>query len=472
MAEASPSTPAAASTEVSPSAETADATAATDAPADVRADAPADAEPRPADPPLPTVVLEVGAQFVGVVHNDGGRGGMVVLTHHPKRISRAKVGAARALKDHSLVWGLVTGVIKGGADVDLEGLRAFAPASHMTHYLGGDLTHLVGKRLDFYVTQYKKRGRDVVVSRKPLLEAEAKKAREEALAKIEIGAVVDGIVRSVVTFGAFVDIGGIEGLVPLPEMSHNRSDRPSDVFKAGETVAVKIMKLDERGKVWLSRKAAVADPWGEVAKKYAVGTKHTGKIVRIQPFGAFVELENGIDGLIHFPDLVLFGATGVSGMKKVEDINELVKIGDSIDVVVAHVESGAHRIGLHPALAGEYAEETPQKITVGKMVKAVVFAAEPGGVLVRIIGATGRLARGYVSGAGTGTQRGTDLRKLFPAKMAIEAKVLEIDPKRAEIKLSIKALNDETERHAFQQYRAQVKTAARFTLGDILNKKK
>ena len=422
------------------------------------------------DPPLPQVILQVGAQFVGVVHNDGGRGGLMVLTHHPKRASKAKVRVAQALKDHSLIEGLVTGVIKGGVEVDVDGLRAFVPGSHMALHLGSDLSPFVAKRLEFYVTQYAKRGRDVVLSRKPLLEIEARKARELALATLQVGAEMEGTVRSVVPFGAFVDVGGIEGLVPLQEMSHNRSDGPSDVFKAGEKTQVKVLKIDDRGKVWLSRKATIPDPWSEVAKKYAVGTKHSGKVVRIQPFGAFVELESGIDGLIHAADMVR-PEKGMSGMKRVEDPNEVVKVGDEAEVVVAHLDLSSHKIGLHFALGGALADEEPQKVVVYKMVKAVVVGVEAGGLFMRLRGVTGRNARAYITAAATGTARGTELRKPFPVGKEVEAKVLEIDPKAGEAKLSIKALAEESERSAYNAYRAQVKTAAKFTFGDLLAKK-
>jgi small subunit ribosomal protein S1 len=224
---------------------------------------PEPAAPEPAapegQPQLPRVIMEPGAPFVGLVHNDGGRGGLVVLTHHPKRVQKAKAVVSDASRSGALIFGLVTGTIKGGVEVDVDGLRAFAPASHVELRPGADLSHLVGKRLPFAVTQYAKRGRDVVLSRRAMLEAEAKERREEALKNIEIGSVVDGIVRTVVPFGAFVDVGGVEGLVPLSEMSHNRADQPKDVFKVNETVKVKILRLDERGKLWLSRKAAIED---------------------------------------------------------------------------------------------------------------------------------------------------------------------------------------------------------------------
>lgn len=414
-------------------------------------------------PQLPRVILEPGAPFVGLVHNDGGRGGLVVLTHHPKRLSKAKRLVADASKSGALVFGLVTGTIKGGVEVDVDGLRAFAPASHVELRPGADLSHLVGKRLPFAVTQYAKRGRDVVLSRRSLLEGEAKEKREEALKKLEMGAVVEGVVRTVVPFGAFIDVGGVEGLVPLSEMSHNRADQPKDVFKVGETQKVKILRVDEKGKLWLSRRAAIEDPWGQVASKYAQGTKHTGKVARLQPFGAFIELESGIDGLIHTADL---------SVKRIEHPEEVVKVGDEIEVVVASVDSRQHRIALHPAPTGEAANETPQRVQLHKTVKVVVVAVETGGLTVRVLGATGRNARGFVSASATGTPRGTELRKLFPVGKELEAKIIEMDPRRGELKLSVKALNEETERNAYQQYRAQVKREAKFgTFADLLAKR-
>ena len=234
--------------------------------------------PRPA-PYAPPIVLEVGAHFVGLVHNDGSRGGLIVLTRHPRRIRASKLATSAAFREKTLITGLVTGVVRGGVEVDVDGLRAFAPGSHLDLRPGADLRPLVGRRLDFLVTQYGKRGRDVVLSRRPMLESEAKAHRAEALERVQVGAVVPAVVKSVVSFGAFLDLGGVEGLVTLQEMSHNRGDAPHDVFRVGETVDVRIIRMDEKGKIWLSRKSAIPDPWDDAMKKYAVGTRHTGKIV-------------------------------------------------------------------------------------------------------------------------------------------------------------------------------------------------
>ena len=168
------------------------------------------------------------------------------------------------------------------------------------------------------------------------------------------------------------------------------------------------------------------------------------------------------DGLIHLADLSL---------KRIEGPEEVVKVGDSVDVVVSHVDSSNHKIALHPALQGEAANETPQKVVPHKPLKAKVIAIESGGLVVRILGATGRNARGYVTAAGTGTPRGTELRKAFTVGQAIEGKVIELDPRRGEVKLSIKALSEDQERSAYQQYRQQLKAEARFTFGDLLKGK-
>ena len=176
-----------------------------------------------------------------------------------------------------------------------------------------------------------------------------------------------------------------------------------------------------------------------------------------------MELEDGIDGLIHSADL---------SIKRIEHPEEVVKVGEELEVVVSSVDSHQHRIALHPAPTGEAANEEPQKIAPGKMVKVVVVVVEANGLIVRLRGATGRNARGFISGMATGTPRGTELRKLFPVGKELEVKIIEMDPRRGEIKLSIKALAEETERNAYQQYRAQVKREAKFgTLADLLAKR-
>ncbi|HEY3256078.1 MAG TPA: S1 RNA-binding domain-containing protein, partial [Polyangiaceae bacterium] len=205
------------------------------------------------------LVPAVGDRFVARIHNDGVRGGLVVLTRKPLREEESKPKVEQAAKDGSLVSGLITGVIKGGVEVDIDGLRAFAPASGMDlHPANANFAVLVGQRVEFKVVQYEKGGRDVVVSRRPMLEAEAHERRKHAITLLQEGQVMNGVVRTVVEWGAFValpEAENLEGLVHASEASHDARVPLTELFRAGDRIEVKITKIDERGKIWLSRKA-------------------------------------------------------------------------------------------------------------------------------------------------------------------------------------------------------------------------
>jgi ribosomal protein S1 len=409
------------------------------------------------------LVPDVGDRFVAHIHGDGSRGGLVVLTRKPLREEETKPRLEELAKSGDAVPGLVTGIVKGGLEVDVDGVRAFAPGSHMDLRPGADLAHLIGRRLEFTVAQYAKRGRDVVVSRKSFIEAEAKEQRKSSLSKLEVGAVVKGIVKSVVQYGAFVaipDADDVEGLVHMTEASHDRNAKLADIFHVGAEIEVKVLRVDDKGKLWLSHKAAIADPWQEAMKTYAQGTRHVGKVLRLLPFGAFIELAPGIEGLLHTADL---------SYRRIEHPSELLKEGDDIDVVVADIDRGSHKIALHPGPPPGEENEPKQRIIPHKGVKIAVVAAESAGLVVRVIGVTGRHGRGFIPAGHTGTERGTDLRKHFPPGTRLEAKVLEIDPRRGEAKLSLRALKEDTEKAAYNEYRASVAKASKFgTLGDLL----
>lgn len=406
-----------------------------------------------------------GDQFLATVASVGIRGGMLVLSRTAADLDKAREAAEAASKSNEPIEGFVTGVVKGGLEVDLHGLRAFAPASHMDLRHGVDLTYLVGQRLDFFVTQYAKKGRDVVVSRKRMLEEEARQVRAGILSTLEPGTVHQGIVRTVMPWGVFValpEAAGIEGLVHLTEASHDRGAKLQEIFRVGEPIEVKVVRIDEKGKLWLSRKAAQSDPWEEVKQKYAVGTKHRGKVVRLQAFGAFIELESGIDGLCHTADL---------SIKPIEGPQEVVKVGDEIDVVVASSDPSGHRIGLHPALPAGSEDEPKQRVQLYKPIKAAVVQTSEAGLLVRILGVTGRAARGFVPAGQTGTPRGADLRKEFPVGQVLDAKVIDMDVRKSDVKLSVRALKDDAEKQAYQQYRAGVARDAKFgTFADLMKK--
>ncbi|MCU0683636.1 MAG: S1 RNA-binding domain-containing protein [Polyangiaceae bacterium] len=410
------------------------------------------------------LIPAVGDRFVAQVIGDGSRGGLVVISRRPLREEEAKPVLEKAFEEKTQVTGLITGAIKGGVEVYVGGLRAFAPASHVDLRLGSDLSHLIGQTLPFFVEQYAKRGRDVVLSRRAILEESHKKNRETSLAKLAVGSSVKGVVRSIVQWGAFVAIPSaddVEGLVHISEISHDPRVRAQDALKIGEEIDVKILRIDEKGKLWLSKKATEADPWEALRSKYAPGTRHKGTVARIQPFGAFITLEQGLDGLLATPDL---------SIKRIEKPEDVIKEGQEIDVIVASMDASTKRIALHPA-PPEAEAGLRQRVAPHKIIKVAIVAAEARGLVVRILGATGRHARGFVPAGHTGTPRGTDLRKQFPVNSEHEVKVLEVDPKRGEAKLSVKAVREDSEKASYNEYRASVAKEAKFgTFADLLKK--
>lgn len=420
------------------------------------------------------LVPAVGDRFVASVLRDGSRGGLVVLSRKPLREEAAKAQALEASKSGGLVKGLITGVIKGGVEVSIAGLRAFAPASGMDlHPQNANFASLLGQVLEFKVTQCDEKARDVVVTRRPMLEAEAHERRKTALKLLSEGQVLKGTVRTIVEWGAFValsDAGGLEGLVHISEASHDPKAKIGDLFKPGDELEVKITKIDERGKIWLSRRALLEDPWAEARGKYAAGKIMKATVSRLEPFGAFVKLDDDIDGLIHTSDLM---AAPQYGYKKIEHPREVIAEGAEIDVVISHFDAKNRKVTLQVALPEDKRGEAPQKIAKNNVVQAEVVRGEAAGIIVRILGVTGRGSRGFIPAGQTGTARGTDLRKKFKEGTPLTLKVIDVDPRRGEPKLSIKQAAEDEERRAHREYRKQVAKDSGFgTLGDLLAKLK
>ncbi|RLB64799.1 MAG: 30S ribosomal protein S1 [Deltaproteobacteria bacterium] len=408
-----------------------------------------------------------GEQMIAKVKSVSTRGGMLMLGPDPwdATQSRAELRAALEMNTQLDFW--VTGVIKGGLEVDYKGVRAFAPASHVELRPGSDLSHWLGEKLGFVVTRYGKKGRDVVVSRKETLQAEHKVKRAEELTKLEPGMKCKAIVRTVLQWGAFValpDFADVEGVIHMTEASHNRSARLNDLFRPGGKIEVEVLRIDEKGKLWLSHKATTADPWDEAAKKYATGTRLTGKVVRLTDFGAFVQLEPGIDGLCHVADL---------SFSPVDHPKEVVSEGTDLDVVVAYLDIKARKVTLHPAPPDDEKDHpTIRKVQLYKIVDVVVMQIRDGGLGVRIVGATGRNARAFIPSGQTGTPRGTDLRKSFPLGKRLQAKVIDADSRRGEPRLSIRAVKQDAEKQAYRDYRKKVQRESSFgTFADLLKDK-
>jgi small subunit ribosomal protein S1 len=413
------------------------------------------------------LVPEVGDRFVAQVLGDGSRGGLVVLTRKPLREEEAKPKAEQAAKDGTLVKALVTGVIKGGVEVIYEGLRAFAPASGVDlHPRTANFQNLVGQVLEFKITSYEKQGREVILSRRPMLEKEAHERRKKAREVLKEDSEMQGIVRTVVEWGAFValpEAENLEGLIHASEISHNPRDRVTDVLKPGQKLKVKIQKIDEKGKIWLSRKALIEDPFAKLIEGIKVGDTIDGEITRVEDFGAFVKIADGFEGLCHASDL---------SIERVNDAREVIKAGATMKMLVHHIDAGQRRVALHPALPEDKADEERQKVARNAKIKVEIVKVDKPGLVVRVLGATGRQARGYIPAGQTGTPRGAELRKHFNVGEQFEALVIDVDSRRGEAKLSINRLHQDEERRAHKEYRAKVKAEANFgTLGDLLKQK-
>jgi small subunit ribosomal protein S1 len=355
------------------------------------------------------------------------------------------------------IEGKVTGVNKGGLEVDVGGARAFCPMSQIdTRRVEDDeVKAMLGQMMRFAVTEIRDGGKSVVLSRRTLREREASEAAARVMSDIVVGAVLTGTVTSVRDFGAFVDLGGVEGMIPRSEIAHDRSVSVADALQAGNTVQVQVREVKEK-KITLSLKSLMADPWEEL--QIVEGRVAAGTVMRTTEFGLFVRLAPGVEGLLHVSELG-------RGDKPAD--------GEEVRVVVKKIDRAAKKISLVPAPEGAVVGGTvaTNAIKVGAIVTGAVERIEQYGIFVQIDGTKGRAGRGLVPSAELGVPRGTDLRKTFPEGTKVTAKVLETGEGR--LRLSIKGASADEERADFEAARG--KAAAPTSLGtfaDLLKGKK
>lgn len=305
------------------------------------------------------IKVAVGDEVTAMVAGRDEESNCLVLKKKSGGGGRGAEAAAeiqRAFEAGLAVEGRITGMNKGGLEVDVNGVRAFCPVSQIENRFVEDASGYVGQRHVFRIIRYETPGGgkrpNIVLSRRALLQEEADAKATEARANLSVGAIVTGRVTSLTTYGAFIDLGGVEGLLHVSEIGHSRLARPEDALKVDQEVEVQILKI-EQGKddkrterISLSRKALERDPWRDAASRYAEGTVVTGKVVRLETFGAFVELSPGLDGLVHISEL----AQG----KRLQHSKEAVKIGQELQVKVLGVETSRRRISLGVAGEGEH----------------------------------------------------------------------------------------------------------------------
>ncbi len=361
------------------------------------------------------------------------------------------------------VEGLVTGERKGGYTVRIFGKDAFCPYSQIDLHSGSDPSTYLGNRFAFRITEYSDRGRNVVLSRKEILEEERLKLLAELKKTLQPGDVLTGTVRNLTNFGAFVDIGGMEGLIPMAELAWHRVGDPSEVLETGQEITVKVLNLDwNRDRVSLSLKQTLENPWDSSKVRYPVETVVTGRVTKLMNYGAFVELEPGVEGLIHISNL----GTG----KRINHPKEVLDEGQRVEVKILSVDQAERRIGLE--LKGgdvEEAEPTGTPPKKGQMVSGTVEAVKDYGVFIGLPGGVSGLL--HVSEIPEG-RRG-DLRKRYPVGETVDVEVLDIDERGEKIALSARTLGDRAETAQFKDYvSGKAGSAGSFgTLGELLKDK-
>jgi small subunit ribosomal protein S1 len=354
------------------------------------------------------------------------------------RLSREKAKRARtwtrleeAFNKSEIVTGVITGRVKGGFTVEIENVRAFLPGSLVDVRPVRDTSYLEGKPLEFKVIKLDQKRNNVVVSRRAVVEQEFSAERSALMDNLQEGAVVRGTVKNLTDYGAFVDLGGIDGLLHITDMAWKRVKHPSEVVKVGDEVEVRILKFDrERSRVSLGLKQLGADPWQNIARRYPPNTRVFGKVTNIADYGAFVEIEDGVEGLVHVSEM--------DWTNKNVNPAKVVHTGQEVEVMVLDVDEERRRIslGLKQCQANpwkEFAENYNRGDRVAGQIKSItdfgIFIGLPGNI-------DGLVHLSDISW----DQPGEEAVRNYQKGQQIEAMVLSIDPERERISLGIKQL--------------------------------
>ncbi len=356
---------------------------------------------------------------------------------HYYELTRFKVSQPRdwsaleeAFAQKAAVVGTVTAVIKGGLTVDI-GVRAFMPASRSGTRDAAELEKMVGTEITCRITKLDVTDEDVVVDRRVVLEEQARASQEGRFSAMQPGDVLEGTVRSLMAYGAFIDLGGIDGLLHVSDISWSRVNKPDDVLSVGQQIQVRILKIDpDTKKLSLGLKQLQPEPWEAAQGKYQVGQRITGTVTRLADFGAFVEMEPGIEGLIHISEM--------SWGKKIHHPSDVLKQGDTVDAVILAIKPEERRIslGLKQTLSDPWSDVT-SKFPIGSQVEGPVTKIMPFGAFVQISeGIEGLVHVSEISA----DKRINHPQEVLRAGQVVKAQVLGIAPEKRQIKLSMKQL--------------------------------
>ncbi len=388
-----------------------------------------------------TVPVKVGDTFEVFVEKREGEGGL--------RLSREKAigikvweAIAKIAEEDGIIQGVIESRVKGGLSVDI-GVPAFLPYSQIDLRPVKDLDAMIGQTYDFKVLKYNRKRNNVVISRRAILEAERSKLRSSMRESLVEGAIIQGTITNITDYGVFVDLGGLDGLCHITDLSWGRVSHPSKLFKVGEEIEVKILKYDkENDKVSLGVKQLKPDPWSTVKDRYPVASKTLGRVVSITDYGVFAELEEGVEGLIHVSEM--------SWTKKSKHPSKMVSLGDKVEVVVLNIDADAKRISLGmKQLQPNPWDLVAQNYPVGSIIEGKIKNITDFGIFIGIEEGIDGLI--HVSDL-SWTERIKHPSEKYSKGETIQAVVLKIDRENERFSLGIKQLEPDPWQAAITKY--------------------
>jgi len=365
-----------------------------------------------------------------MVDHRGEVEGYILLSHERAARIRAWDNLEKAFRENLLVSGRVLGRIKGGLMVDV-GVKAFMPGSQADSHPVHNLDALIGQDIPVKVVKLNRRRGNVVVSRKLAVEEESSARKHAALDVLEEGSVVTGTVKNLTDYGAFVDIGGVDGLLHVSDMSHGRINHPSEVVHVGDQITVKVLKLDrERGRISLGLKQMAPDPWETIAERYPASQRVIGRVVSITDYGAFVELEPGVEGLIHISEM--------TWSRRMKHPSKVVKVGDQVEAVVLEVKPSDRRISLGiKQLEADPWTTVDARYSVGSVVEGRVRKLTDFGAFIEIEEGIDGLV--HISDL-SWTKRVKHPSEMLKKGQVVQAVILQIESANRRLSLGIKQL--------------------------------
>lgn len=360
--------------------------------------------------------------------------GETILSREKAKRHEAWVELEKAYEDKATIKGVINGKVKGGFTVEVNSVRAFLPGSLVDVRPVRDTTHLEGKELEFKVIKLDAKRNNVVVSRRAVIEAESSAERETLLANLEEGHEIKGIVKNLTDYGAFVDLGGVDGLLHITDMAWKRVKHPSEIVNVGDEINVKVLKFDkEKQRVSLGMKQMGNDPWQEIASRYPEGTKINGQVTNLTDYGCFVEIEDGVEGLVHVSEM--------DWTNKNIHPSKVVNLGDTVDVMVLEIDEERRRIslGLKQCIANPW-ETFAESHEKGDKVSGKIKSITDFGIFIGLDGGIDGLV--HLSDI-SWNKSGEDAVRYYKKGDEISAVVLQVDPERERISLGVKQIEED-----------------------------